>query len=105
MMPAGAAHYNGGRPPLASGESYESCGGFCASGRIAVDSRPEEQMSSGRVRPAVPYGAPEALLGRRSSVLASFRRTRTIGPGSLRFSFSIAAVGTLGDGAGAFRRP
>jgi len=32
----------------ASGQSYESYGVFCAGGRIVVDSRPEEQMSSGR---------------------------------------------------------
>jgi hypothetical protein len=32
----------------ALGQSYESYGVFCANGRIAVDSRPEEQMSSGR---------------------------------------------------------
>ena len=32
----------------AFGQSYESYGVFCANGRITVDSRPEEQMSSGR---------------------------------------------------------
>jgi hypothetical protein len=49
MMPAGVVHYNGGRPPRISGaRSYESYGVFCANLRIVVDSRPEEQMSSGR---------------------------------------------------------
>jgi hypothetical protein len=32
----------------AFGQSYESYGVFCANGRIAVDARSEEQMSSGR---------------------------------------------------------
>jgi len=32
----------------ASGQSTESYGVFCAGGRIVVDSRPEEQMSSNR---------------------------------------------------------
>jgi len=34
--------------PPATAQSYESYGVFCANGRIAVDSRSEEQMGSSR---------------------------------------------------------